>query len=302
MHDQLVTIAIPVYNGERYLADAIASAQAQTHNRLEILIADNASTDRTREIAESAARDYDRVRVIGADENRGAAWNYNRLVDEAHGQYFQWLAHDDLITPEAIELCLDAMVNRPEVALAHPESSIIDEHGNFVRDHNEFLDLDLADPVRRATRLLLNVRMCHAVFGLYNTSILRDTKLIQVFDSSDYTLLVEIALRGRIVQVDGRHFLRRRHAGDSRSANRTAADLAAWFGRSDSRRIHLGGRSPELVRSFSRAAIDWADSPLSTALSTTALASVGVATEVRWHKRRVVRERHERAREAQGVS
>ncbi|WP_165367920.1 glycosyltransferase family 2 protein, partial [Phytoactinopolyspora endophytica] len=85
-----VTIGLPVYNGERYLADAIASILAQEFADFELLIADNGSTDATADICSDAARSDSRVTVHRSDVNRGAAWNYNRLVDLARGEYFKW--------------------------------------------------------------------------------------------------------------------------------------------------------------------------------------------------------------------
>ena len=89
MSSPLVTVGIPCFNGARYLREALDSIRAQDHDNLEILIGDNASTDESLAIALEAEADDDRVTVMHSEENHGAAWNYNRLVDAAAGAYFK---------------------------------------------------------------------------------------------------------------------------------------------------------------------------------------------------------------------
>ena len=101
-----VTIGIPVFNGAEFLEAALDAACTQEWPELEILVADNASTDRSVEIAEARCRADERVRLIRAEENRGAAWNFNRLVEQAKGEFFWWLPHDDVLEPRAVELCV----------------------------------------------------------------------------------------------------------------------------------------------------------------------------------------------------
>ena len=95
-----ISVAIPVYNGEKYLGAAIGSILAQTFHHFELIISDNASTDRTAAICrEFAARDA-RIRYHRQPRNFGAAANFNRSHELATGEYFKWAAHDDLLEPE----------------------------------------------------------------------------------------------------------------------------------------------------------------------------------------------------------
>ena len=91
----LVSVGLPVYNGERYLREAVDSVLGQTYVNLELVISDNASTDATEAICrEYAARDP-RVRYHRAERNRGAVWNFNRAFELARGEFFMWQAFDD---------------------------------------------------------------------------------------------------------------------------------------------------------------------------------------------------------------
>ena len=94
-----VSLGFPVYNGERYLAAALDSLLGQTFRDLEVVICDNASTDRTAELcAAYAARDA-RVRYHRNPTNLGAAPNFNRTFELSRGEYFKWAAHDDVCAP-----------------------------------------------------------------------------------------------------------------------------------------------------------------------------------------------------------
>ena len=98
-----VTIGIPVYNGEDFLEKAVDSLLSQTYEDFELIISDNASTDRTEEICRRYAAQDPRVKYVRNTENLGAAKNYNQLVDMAKGEYFKWAAHDDICLPIIIE-------------------------------------------------------------------------------------------------------------------------------------------------------------------------------------------------------
>ena len=281
MSTTLVSIGVPVFNGADYLESAIDALLAQTHQNLEILIADNASNDGSLEIAQRYARVDSRVRVLQAEENLGAAWNYNRLVDAASGPYFKWAAHDDLCLPDYVAKCADALDANASAVLAYPKTSIIDGAGDMVRHYEDRLNINDANPIRRVTALLWHVGLCNAVFGVVRTDELRSTGLIQSFDSSDIALLAELALRGKIVEVDDRLFLRRRHQGASRSANTSSDAVAAWFA-PDAK----SGRSLRLIKAYLAAAARWDVGPALKIAAVIAFAIVGPVTEVRWHRRR----------------
>ena len=112
-----VTIGLPVFNGERFLRESVESVLGQDFGDLELLVADNASTDATLDIVHEFAAADRRVRVLRSDRNRGAAWNYNRLVGEARGELFRWHAHDDVLLPSAVQRCVTALDADPGAVL-----------------------------------------------------------------------------------------------------------------------------------------------------------------------------------------
>src|SRR6267143_1650924 len=94
--EPLVSIGCAVYNGEATLDRALAPLVGQDYANLEILIADDCSTDRSLEICEAFARADARVRIIRNHENVGIIQNFNNLLAEATGKYFMWADQDDI--------------------------------------------------------------------------------------------------------------------------------------------------------------------------------------------------------------
>lgn len=253
-----VSVGVPVFDGEDYLPAALDSLLAQTYPNFEVVISDNGSRDRTPEICrEYAARDA-RVHYHREEENRGAAWNYNRVFELARGELFKWAAHDDLCAPDFLQRCVDAFDSGPPATvLVYPRSVWIDAGGTHLRDDRDRLVLHGRTGTGRALALLWRLNMANPVFGLIRSSALYRTRLIDSFVASDYVLLFELALLGRFSEVPERLFLRREHQRSSRAANRSSTEVTAWFDPESERRRGLSDRQRlcvEYVRSAWRLA------------------------------------------------
>jgi len=240
-----VSVGLPVYNGQNYLAESIESILAQTHSDLELIISDNASTDDTEEISRSFAAADDRVRYYRNDTNVGANPNYNRTFALARGSYFKWQAHDDICAPKYLELCLNALENDPSISLAHTKTVYIDRTGErMVPVRGGFVDTDgyverlIEDPAStellaspdvhtRFNAVVNHMSVFYDVFGLATIDTFRRTMLLPNYYGADKVFLAEITLLGRLVRVDEEAFMRRCHAETStRSAG--LRSLAGW--------------------------------------------------------------------------
>ena len=193
----LVSIGLPVYNGERFLAQAIESALAQTYEQLELIISDNGSTDATEQICRRYAAQDSRVQYHRIEKNLGAAWNFNRVVELARGPYFKWLAHDDLITPSYVEDCVRVLEADPSVVLVCTAVREIDSAGSPVRDHTFHLRIDSESPDDRFFDLVLAWHNCYYIFGLIRRTALDATPLMGNYSSGDSVLLARLGLLGR---------------------------------------------------------------------------------------------------------
>ena len=228
-----VSIGLPVYNGEPFIEEAIDSILDQTFVDFELVVSDNASTDRTPEICRRYARRDARVRYCANATNLGAAANYNRVFQLAQGDYFRWAAHDDKLAPDYLAACVDVLDRDAAVVLCYPQTLIIDERSEPLNVHPDRLHLASPEPHLRFNQYFERYTPrrdeCNAVFGLARREVLAQTGLIGAYASSDMILLGEIALFGKIYEVQRPLFLRRDHVRTSVRANRDLKDRAAWF-------------------------------------------------------------------------
>jgi glycosyltransferase involved in cell wall biosynthesis len=230
----LVTLGLPVYNGENYLRPALESLLAQTFEDWELILSDNGSTDGTEAICrEFAARDP-RVRYLREPVNRGASWNFNRVFHLCRSPLFRWTAHDDTCSPELLERCVAALRANPGAVLAYPRTRIIGPQSEPICDYAIRLRTDSPDPAVRFHDCICIDHACFPIFGLMRADRLRGTPLLAAFAGSDRNLLAELALRGPFVEVPEILFQRRDHPGTSTRQFPSAKERMAWF-RSDAR-------------------------------------------------------------------
>ncbi|NOY55780.1 MAG: glycosyltransferase [Actinobacteria bacterium] len=225
-----LSVGLPVYNGERFLEETLDSILAQTYEDFELIISDNASTDGTEMICRRYASQDARVRYVRQPTNLGAANNYNHVVALARGRYFRWAAHDDLCSPTNFERCMEIFDSAPaDVALVYPQTLIIDANGDVIRPYEDGLDLRDHRPSRRLHKLIVNLGLSNAIFGIIRSDVLRQTRLVGPFVGSDEVLLAEISLLGQMWEVPERLFLRRLHAQRSLEAFPDSHERTSWF-------------------------------------------------------------------------
>jgi glycosyltransferase involved in cell wall biosynthesis len=239
-----VSIGLPVFNGENYLAEALDSILAQTYGNFELVISDNASTDGTREICQDYASKDGRIRYHRNDSNLGAAANYNRVFHLSRARYFKWISHDDLSAPEFLDRCVEILDGSPGTVLCYPKTIIVDGNGRAVRKYKDGLDLRQERPCERLARFLSVVNLANAVFGLIRSDALRKTRLIGPYAGSDYILLMELCLQGKFSEIQEHLFFRRDHEKNVRKM--PIEERRKWFDPRSSKAL-LGPRMKLLL-------------------------------------------------------
>lgn len=229
----LVSIGLPVYNGEKFLSRAIDSILRQDFDDFELLISDNFSTDSTPDICDKYARQDSRVKYSRLGKNMGAAYNYNRVFLQSSGKFFKWSAHDDVILPTFISRCIEVFEShaKSEVfpSIVYPKSNVIDENDEVITLDPNIMFADSSHPAVRVYRAVQTMGLAAPIFGLMPRRMVERTRLIGSFVASDYVFMLEAAMLGSIIQFDDVLFLRRIHPDGSRVANRKMKDLLAWF-------------------------------------------------------------------------
>jgi glycosyltransferase involved in cell wall biosynthesis len=227
-----MSIGVPVFNGARYLEACIDSLLSQTYRDLEILISDNASTDRTREICRAYCERDERVRYYRQPRNRGLAANYRFVVDHTGGEFFKWAAYDDVCEPRFVERCVAALDRSPSDVLAFPTTRFIDgAGGDLPRVDGGVRWRNHTKPVGRLNDLLADPTRSFAKwqFGVIRRAALVRTGLIRNYDASDQVLMAELALLGGFARVSEPLFRLRIHEGTSGVANASPGALADWY-------------------------------------------------------------------------
>lgn len=227
-----VSIGLPVYNGEDLVTPEIESILAQTFTDFELIICDNASTDRTGDICrEFAARDP-RVRYFRNEKNVGLVRNYNLTLEHATAEFFKWTAHDDVHLPTYLEKCLQPLERDPDVVLSYSRALVVGDNNEVLRKLAYPLDTSLARlrfPEERFRDILWFNIGSPAIFGITRTNVLRQTPGLGGSHAGDQVLLAELALRGKFAEVPEDLMLLGEHSNRSVYANPSRHALAQWL-------------------------------------------------------------------------
>ncbi len=208
-----LSIGLPVFNGERYLKEALDSILAQTFDDFEVVISDNASTDSTQKICREYEAKDSRVHYYRNGVNFGVSKNYNRVFELSSGEYFKWTNYDDLYAPEYLQKCISLLDKDKSVVLCHSKAYRIDEYGKVVGnyDHRTLPKTASFEPHERFADLISLRNPCWAVLGVGRADSLRKTPLLGSYIGADRNLIAEIGLIGRIVEIEDHLFFRRDH-------------------------------------------------------------------------------------------
>ena len=212
-----VGLGMPVFNGERYVAEAIESILSQTFEDFELVILDNASTDGTEQICRSYAAKDERIQFIRNRENLGIIHNFNSVFKLTSGEYFKWTAYDDVCSPNFLLRCTQVLESDPSIVLAYPHIVNINERGERVEFEQDIPNINSAegmfsgDPVKRFRAWMRNLGFTEPLYGLIRANALMKTPLHAFHFIGDHILLAELCLYGRFYEIREDLFFRRVH-------------------------------------------------------------------------------------------
>jgi glycosyltransferase involved in cell wall biosynthesis len=211
-----LSIGLPVYNGEKFIKEAIDSLLAQTFEDFELIISDNASTDQTEQICRAYAEKDERIRYYRNDKNIGCACNFNRVFELSSGEYFKWAAYDDLHAPNFISKCVEVLDQDSTIILCHSQVYFIDEQGKFLQNYDIKLKADSLKPQDRFQELLAK-HLSYQCYGVIRASALKRIPLMGGYGNADGILLLRLGLIGRFYEIPEYLFFARSHPGQSLS-------------------------------------------------------------------------------------
>jgi glycosyltransferase involved in cell wall biosynthesis len=164
-YNPTVTIAIPTYNrADNYFRQTLESALAQNYKNIEIVIADNCSTDDTNEFLNGFSDS--RLKYFRHNKNIQANENFNFCLDQAQGEYFLLLHDDDLIDDDFIETCMNSVEKHTDIGIIRTGTRIIDEN-NHVLYQNPNMDegLSFEELIEKWFSWKNSIYLCSTIFN-----------------------------------------------------------------------------------------------------------------------------------------
>lgn len=189
-------IGVPVYNGERFLAEALDSLLAQTFTDFQLLISDNASTDATPGICAAYCERDSRVRYVRQPHNLGAAGNWNFVANQARSTYFKWASCNDICAPTMLEQCIAALDADPALVLCQGSTALMNEDTGEVQPSMADTPLMERRAGDRLASLMTRMSLNNGQSGVIRLDALRQTRLDRPYPGGDIPLMAELALMG----------------------------------------------------------------------------------------------------------
>ena len=214
-----LSVGLPVYNGEDYIAESIEALLGQTYDNFELIISDNASTDGTPDICRRYEKQDPRIRFIQQRQNIGLSPNHNFVLAEARGEFFKWAAADDLYGRDLFKRCVEALDEDPDVVLAHTFEAVVNGAGRVTQAMDYPLTtaspqapdrfssilfgssglFESTDPERPGFIRVDNSGMLRACdeYGVIRTAVMRNIAPLGSYHHADRIVVCELALHGR---------------------------------------------------------------------------------------------------------
>jgi len=150
-----VSVCIPVYNREDFIADAIESVLQQTFTNFELIVTDNCSTDNTPQIVQSYAQQDRRIIYYRNEHDLGICSSMNRAILLSRGEYIKFLFSDDKLAPECLDIFVDKMDKHQDVSLITSFTQCIG-NSDAIRDQSYFPGTGKLDGKTYQKDLLIN--------------------------------------------------------------------------------------------------------------------------------------------------
>ena len=196
----MLSIGIPVYNSEQCIGEAIESIQAQAYTNVEIVICDNCSMDRTRDVCLGYAASDDRIRYHRNTTNIGKEPNFLRVLQLATGEFFMWTCADDIRPAGSLESLMAAMLRSPQAVMAH--GPVVEEAIGSKIILANYMNLMDEDPSERVRAYVQGVEHNAIQYSVFKTTLLQRAYLTTDFMTNhyghDYHLCLQMCLLGPV--------------------------------------------------------------------------------------------------------
>ncbi len=213
MIEPLVSIGMAVYNGEKHIRQALDSLLAQDYSHFELIISDNASTDKTQEICREYKSLDSRIRYYRNYTNIGALHNFDRAFDLAIGEYFMFACHDDYWKPNYISSCLKEFRKSKGIVSVGTECDSIGSKTNKLNFTDKGLSTVGLSPAKRflhyKTTLHNGNHIGGIFYGLHKRDVLGKVMPMPKIVASDHIIMFALCFQSEFATVHERLMVKR---------------------------------------------------------------------------------------------
>ncbi len=201
----MITICFPVYNGEKYIANALNCTIRQIENEkldARILISNNHSEDKTLEICRGFERQHDYLKIFNQEKKISLIQNYNFLLKKVDTKYFVFHSHDDVRLEGFYTECLKNLEFKKNIVLCYSHADYNDEITNKIYREEKCKNMGKGSTLNeRFLNTLKNLETC-AFHGMYRMEAVRKIGLMENFVGSDHFFLNKLSCEGSFFEIE----------------------------------------------------------------------------------------------------
>jgi glycosyltransferase involved in cell wall biosynthesis len=231
-----VSIGLPIYNSQKFIRKRLENILSQTFNDFELVISDNASTDDTVKICKEFMKKDSRIKLYVQNKNIGQFNNYNFILDHVLGEYFMWIADDDLLSPQFLEKNFNVLESNKKVVTSVSKLKMFGEFTNILeKEKNITFFKKIENKIKtraaymscfpvsgeyndRVNKFFKKCRHSQVFYGLHRTYAIKKCKITKSFLGQDTFYALSLLRYGEIHVIDDK-LMQVFDGGDSRSGN-----------------------------------------------------------------------------------
>jgi glycosyltransferase involved in cell wall biosynthesis len=198
---KFVSIGMPVYNEEQFIEQAIVSILNQDYKNFELIISDNASTDKTKSICLEYSKKDVRIRFYTRDKTTDSTTNFNYVASLAKGDFFMWASGHDTRDPTFISRCLALFEKSNSVVLCYSDAIWINSKGDNIGIEQSDIDTMGMDRIKRIKKVFWNLGYAYPIYGLFRKETLNTVLPYQKVLAPDILLLNELSAIGEFARI-----------------------------------------------------------------------------------------------------
>ncbi len=212
INNSKISIGLPVYNGEKFIRKRLENILTQTYSYFEIIISDNASTDKTSLICKEYVEKDDRISYIHHEKNMGGSWNFNFVLQQAKFNYFVWAAVDDVWHSQFLEKNIKILESDKAIvgSIGKVEAYGMDSKQQFNTIHSRIKKsirkimfpqqakglFSISGPLEKRIRFYLKNSSCSLIYGIHRTQNLQKSMITDSFLGEDWAINLNLLKGG----------------------------------------------------------------------------------------------------------